>query len=192
MVIDKFNTTETTFNNDLKEFINKLKSGNYNTELKNGIFVTPMANETTPFNAETLLRVTHLTEIFDVNNLKPACKLFISSDNNLVRVALIFELQDTADGKLIKDKIIKNEQILPAKMQYLFMDGEKPTIPTVVKFSVNSDNYNSRYFNYLPPKVTSSVDWNILDLGKGKIVYFATSKNLAEKITGYFMRMVIK
>jgi uncharacterized protein YneF (UPF0154 family) len=192
MVIDKFNTTEVTFNNDLKEFVNKLKSSNHNTELKNGIFVTPMTSETTPFNAKALLKTTHLTEIFDVNNLKPACKLFIASDNNLIRVALIFELQDTVDSKLIKDKIIKNEQILPAKMRYLFMDGERPTAPPVIKFSVNSTNYNSRYFNYLPPKVTSSVDWNILDLGKGKIVYFATSKKLAEKITGYFMKMVVK
>lgn len=192
MVIDKFNTTETTFNNDLKEFVSKLKSSNNTTELKNGIFVTPMTNETTPFNTEALLRATHLTEIFDVDSLKPACKIFISSDNNLVRVALIFELQDTVDSKLIKNKIIKNEQILPTKMQYLFVDGEKPTIPAVIKFSVNTDNYNSRYFNYLPPKVTSSVDWNILDLGKGKIIYFATSKSLAEKITGYFMRLVVK
>jgi len=77
-------------------------------------------------------------------------------------------------------------------MRGFFVDDPAPTIQGEVKFSVNKNNKNSRYFNYIPGNTSSSVDWNVLDLGKGQIIYFATSKNLAEKITDYFMNLVMK
>ncbi len=125
-------------------------------------------------------------------DLKPACKLFIMQDADKIRVSLVFELNDGIDAITIKDTIVKNEISLPALMKSLFVDNDQVIIPTTIKFSVNQGNLNSRYFNYKSGDTFSSVDWNILDLGQGKIIYFATSKNLAEKVTNYFTNLIVK
>jgi hypothetical protein len=191
-VIDRFITTENTFESDLKAFITDLKTQDNTTALSNGLLVSPMKNAETPLVASELLKAVAMDDVLTASDLKTTTKLFVAKDNSLVRVALMFELKDGVDDKIVKNQIIQKEDVLPAKMITLFVDGEKPTLPTDVKFAVNPNNQNSRYFNYNPPQTISSVDWNILDLGQGKIIYFATSKNLAEKITDYFMKVVAK
>jgi len=187
-----FIASEATFASDLHRFVSILKQGDNATALKAGIIVTPMINETTAFPAQVLIKSMKMTAFLKDTDLKPACKLFVMQDTGKIRTALIFELNDGVDAKIVKDNIIKNEISLPATIKPLFMDNDQIIIPTTIKFSVNPDNLNSRYFNYKPGDTFSSVDWNILDLGQGKIIYFATSKNLAEKVTNYFTNLIVK
>jgi len=134
----------------------------------------------------------HATAFFVPADLKDSCKIFAIEDSGEVRLAVIFELVEVADEKLVKSKIIQNEKDLMKKMSYLFVDGARPIVPAKVSFVVNKENMSARYSNYVPSIDTSSVDWNILDLGKGKLVYFATSRKTAKVLTDYFMRTVIK
>jgi len=189
---NKFITSEATFISDLNRFITTLKQSGDITSLKAGIIVTPMINETTAFPAQALIKSMKMTAFLKDTDLKPTCKLFVMQDAGKIRTALVFELNDGVDAKIVKDNIIKNEISLPATIKPLFMDNDQIIIPTTIKFSVNPDNLNSRYFNYKPGDTFSSVDWNILDLGQGKIIYFATSKNLAEKVTNYFTNLIVK
>jgi hypothetical protein len=83
--------------------------------------------------------------------------------------------------------------VLSKKMSYLFVDGVKPEIPTEIKFKISNDNPPARYANYSPGVDTSSVDWNVLDLGNdGALVYFATSRNTAKELREHFIRLVRK
>ncbi len=187
-----FNTSETTFIDDLGRFLLTLKNSGNEKALKGGIIVTPMIDANKPLSAQGVIKSMGMTNLFQETDLKPACKLFVMKDADKMRVALVFELANGVDDKIIKENIIKNENNLPEIMKALFVNEVPPTVPPTIKFSINKDNLNSRYFNYKPGDTFTSNDWNILDLGQGKIIYFATSKNLAEKITNYFMKLVVK
>ena len=191
-VIEKFVTTETTFIEDLTGFIVDLKEKRDLIDLQNGIFIDPMINSTEILNSGSLLRALHMVDFFIEGDLKNPCKLFAIEEAGNIRIAVIFEFAETADDKLIKSSLIERENGLLTKMQYLFVDGIKPTVPTDANFAVSDDNMQARYVNYSPGVATTSVDWNILDLGKGKLIYFATSRNLAKELTEYFMRLNIK
>ena len=187
-----FKTSEATFFDDLGQFILTLKNSGNEKALRGGIIVTPMLDASQQISAQTLVKKMGMDKLLQGTDLKPACKLFIMQDADKIRTALVFELANGVDDKIIKENIIKNEQTLPVNMSKLFINETKSATPATIKFSVNADNLNSRYFNYKPGDTFTSVDWNILDLGQGKILYFATSKNLAEKVTNYFMSLVVK
>ncbi len=187
-----FKTSETTFIDDLGRFILTLKNSGNEKALRGGIIVTPMIDASQQISAQALVKSMEMNIIAKDTDLKPACKLFVMQDADKIRTALIFELANGVDDKIIKENIITNEQTLPTSMSKLFVNEVKPVIPPAIKFSANADNLSSRYFNYKPGDTFTSVDWNILDLGQGKILYFATSKNLAEKVTNYFMKLVVK
>ena len=187
-----FKTSEATFINDLGRFLLVLKNSGNEKTLRGGVIVTPMVDADKPLSAQELIKIMGMTNLLKETDLKPACKLFIMQDADKIRVALVFELANGVDDKIIKDNIIKNETDLPNIMKKLFVNEIPPTVPPTIKFSVNKDNLSSRYFNYKPGDTFTSNDWNILDLGQGKILYFATSKNLAEKVTNYFMKLVVK
>jgi hypothetical protein len=190
--VEKLITSAETFNDDLAKFILDLKQRRNLTDLQNGIFISPMATIENPLLSSELLKALHMTAYFNQADLKDSCKMFAVEDNGEIRLAVIFELAEIADEKLVKDRVIKNEKDLMMKMSYLFVDGMKPTVPTEISFTINDNNINARYENYTPSIDTSSVDWNILDLGKGKLVYFATSRKTAKILTDYFMRTVTK
>ena len=187
-----FKTSETTFIDDLGRFLLTLKNSNNEKIIRGGVIITPMIDNNKPLSAQELIKSMGMTNLFKETDLKPACKLFIMKDADKMRTALVFELANGVDDKVVKENIIKNENSLPEIMKSLFVNEAPPTVPPTIKFSVNKDNLNSRYFNYKPGDTFTSNDWNILDLGQGKILYFATSKNLAEKITNYFMNLVVK
>lgn len=190
--IEKLVTSTETFNDDLTKFILDLKQRRAPADLKNGIFISPMATTENSLLSSELLKALHATAFFVPADLKDSCKIFAIEDSGEVRLAVIFELVEVADEKLVKSKIIQNEKDLMKKMSYLFVDGARPIVPAKVSFVVNKENMSARYSNYVPSIDTSSVDWNILDLGKGKLVYFATSRKTAKVLTDYFMRTVIK
>jgi hypothetical protein len=190
--IERLITSTATFNEDIAKFILDLKQRRNATDLQNGIFISPMATIENPLTSSGLLEALHMTAFFKQADLKDSCKLFALEDNGEIKIAVIFELTETADEKLIKDSIMQKEKDLMAKMSYLFVDGIKPVVPTEVNFAINTENMQARYKNYMPGLDTNSVDWNILDLGKGKIVYFATSRKTAKVLTDYFLRTVIK
>ena len=190
--IEKLITSTATFNDDIAKFILDLKQRRSAIDLQNGIFISPMATIEAPLSSSGLLEALHMTTFFNQSDLKDNCKLFALEDTGKIKVAVIFELTDTADEKLIKDSIVQKEKDLMSKISYLFVDGMKPTVPTEVTFTVNSENMQARYENYVPGVDTSSVDWNVLDLGKGKIIYFATSRKTAKVLTDYFLRTVTK
>ena len=190
--IEKLVTSVETFNGDLSKFILDLKQRRSPTDLQNGIFINPTTATEGIFPSSDLIKALHLSTFFDQADLKDSCKLFAIEDNGEIRVAVVFELTEIADEKLVKDRIMKGEKDLLIKMSYLFVDGSKPTVPAEITFAVNDINMGARYMNYTPALDTSSVDWNILDLGKGKLVYFATSRKTAKVLTDYFMRSVMK
>ncbi len=194
--VNKFITTDSTFLVDLVNFVANLKKSGMATEggLTNGLFVTPMIDENTPFVAETLLKAVGLDELVDVNLLKNPCKLFVLDDNGSVRITLLFELKaDVGDYQKFKASIVAKENLLPAKMLPLFVDGDKPTLSgDSIVFNVNKENKEARYFNYVSGVSDKSVDWNVINLGRGEILYFATSKMSAKKITDYFLSRVSK
>ncbi len=190
--IEKLITSTATFNDDIAKFILDLKQRRSTIDLQNGIFISPMATIENPLSSSGLLEALHMTAYFNQADLKDSCKLFALKDGGEVKLAVIFELTETADEKLVKDSIMQKEKDLMAKMSYLFVDGMKPTVPAEVTFAVNNANMQARYKNYTPGIDTSSVDWNILDLGKGEVIYFATSRKTAKVLTDYFLRTVIK
>lgn len=191
--IEKLVTSVETFNDDLSKFIQELKQRRNLTDLQNGIFISPMITATeNPLLASDLLNALHMTTFFVPSDLRNSCKVFAVEDDGEMKLAVIFELVEMADEKLVKNNIIQNEKDLMAKMSYLFVDGIKPAVPTKINFAVNENNMKARYANYVSNIDTSSVDWSILDLGKGKLVYFATSRKTAKILTDYFMRTVIK
>ncbi len=190
--IEKFITSTDTFNNDLAKFIKELKQRRTAIDLQNGIFINPMISTDKALEARQLIEALHMINLFNTDDLKDSCKLFAIKDDEKIRVAVVFELSDSADEKLVKNKIIKGEQGLMKKMSYLFVDGKKPEAPANPIFAVNKNNMNARYANYIQGIDTSSVDWNIIDLGKGQLVYFATSRKTAKVLSEYFMRTVVK
>ena len=190
--IEKLITSTETFNKDLAQFVLSLKKRRSTVELQNGIFISPMTSVEQGLSAKKLLEALHMTIFFDQIKLKDSCKLFMLEDNGNIKVAVIFELSEGADEKLIKDSIMRKEKELMTKMSYLFVDGTKPVVPTKINFTVNKSNMQARYANYTPGVDTFSVDWNILSLGKGKLVYFATSRKTAKVLTDYFIRTVTK
>ena len=185
-------TSPTTFNNDLGKFVLEIKQKGDKTELQNGVLVDVIKKDKTALSSKELLEAIHMTDFFKPTDLKNTCKLFVIEDSGKIRVGTVFELSNTADEKIVKEKIIEKENDLIQKMSYLFVDRDKPIVPTEVKFNVNPVNMGARYANYSPGVDTASVDWNILDLGKGKIVYFVTSKKSAKTLTDYLMRSVVK
>lgn len=190
--VEEMITTEGTFNQDIKKFIVDLKQRRSAVDLRNGVFISPMLTSEKNMSASDLLKALHLTEFFNSEDLKEGCKLFAIEDSGNIRIAVIFELTEVADDKVIKNRIIQDEKELMPKMSYLFVDGLKPVVPAEVHFAVNEDNMKARFANYVPGIETSSVDWNVLDLGKGKLLYLATSRQTARALTEHFMRMVIK
>lgn len=185
-------TSTGTFNDDLAKFIADLKKRRSTIDLQNGIFISPMATIEKPLSSRGLLEALHMTVFFDQTALKDSCKLFAIEDSGDIRIAVIFELTGTMDEKLVKDSIIQKEKELMTKMSYLFVDGTKPAVSTEYNFAVNKQNMQARYANYTAGVTTSSVDWNILDLGKGSLVYFATSRKTAKVLTDYFIRTITK
>jgi hypothetical protein len=192
-VVEELITSPATFNEDLKMFITGLKERRTALDLQNGIFITPVDKNQTPMIATVFLEALHMTDFFKEGDLKDSCKIFTKEDNGQIRLAVVFELSDIADRKLVKDLIIEKENVLMKKMSYLFVDGVKPEIPTEIKFKISNDNPPARYANYSPGVDTSSVDWNVLDLGNdGALVYFATSRNTAKELREHFIRLVRK
>ena len=190
--VEKLITSPATFNQDIARFITELKRRRSAVDLQNGIFISPMATTEQPLPASKLLESLRMTTFFNEADLKSSCKIFAIEDSGEIKLAVIFELSETADEKLVKNNILQKENELMARMAYLFVDVTKPVVPAEIKFATNPNNMQARYANYTPGVDTFSVDWNILDLGKGKLVYFATSRKTAKVLTDYFMRTVTK
>ena len=188
-IIKQFITTEQTFNSDLKIFVTKLKS---DAVLQGGVFINPMINSTEKMNSLKLLKALHFDNYFKTGELKDTCKLFAVNDGGAVRIAAVFELEVDADNVAIKERIRQKEKELLDKMKYLFVDGERPVVPVKYSFKASVDNQGARYVNYKEGINTESVDWNIIKIGSGKLIYFATSRKTAKELTDYFMRLSIK
>lgn len=180
---------ETSFDKDLKVFIDNLKKRKTKEELQKGVFVNLVLKDGTPFSVNSLLKVLSLEEFFTKDELKNKCKLFVIEDSGKERLAVIFEFNKNTDTKNIKNKVTRKEKELLKKLLVLFVDREKPKVPEKTIFVTNPENKDARYDNYVNGVNTTSVDWNILNLNTGDIIYFATSKKTAVELTKYFLKL---
>ncbi|GEM_PF-3870140 len=180
------NNFEQSFNNSLSY----LKTNVSEDDLNKGFLLTVHDASGNYLPAPQFLSILGLNEIISPENIKDICSVFVMKDSGKMRVAAVFELKEKADQKVLKDKILSAEDQLPAKLLKLFPLNNRPALQEKYVFKVNPNNYNARYVNYQPGDPTASVDWNIIDLGAGRILYFATSKKEAETLTKYFFNLV--
>ena len=180
------NNFEQSFNNSLSY----LKTNVSEDDLNKGFLLTVHDPSGNYLPAPQLLSILGLNEIIPPEDIKDICSAFVMKDAGKMRVAAVFELKEGADQKVLKDKILSAEDQLPAKLLKLFPLNDRPAPQEKYVFKVNPNNYNARYINYQSGDPTASVDWNIIDLGAGRILYFATSKREAETLTKYFFNLV--
>ena len=180
-------TTPENLISDLKNFAKQINLEN------NFVFITPwkvtsdgIKEEMT--TAELLTALQFPAATINPSDFKSVFKIFIHKNKEgRIRFGFVLEPRDEIDLQDLRSKIMALETSLPKIFLPLFYPEDQPLmfVGSAV-FNTNPDNYNSRYFNYRPGDSTASVDWNILELNQGRILYFANSRQTAEEITNYF------
>lgn len=186
---------ESSFQQELRQLLTALKADlDKQQDLENGIFLKFVSGKNIPYSTTQLLPLMEInneaiTLVADQNTwvfLVLENEDTLAKQSKTLKVNLLMELKKGMQNSQIVATLTESEENFPSQLASLFVDEEKPVIPTTISFKRSFTQSEiapqTRYFNYEEGNGKKSIDWGIVTKDNKDYLMISTSKNSTQKM----------